>query len=66
MRKDVREARSEEIVIAMGWVGNIKKAFQREQTRLRKEGVEIRFKPVWQSIHDTIWLLKERNKEIKS
>lgn len=61
-----KKARIEENELAMGWVGNIKKAFQEEQMRLKGQGVTIRFKPVWQSINDTMWLIKKRQKKLKS
>lgn len=63
--KEENKIRMEEIDLALGWVGNIKKDFQREQTRLIGHGVTIRLKPVWQSIHDTINLLQKRRKDLK-
>lgn len=51
--------------LAQTWLGNIKKAFQKEQKRLKYQGIEIRMKSVWQSLHDEIWAAKNRQKEIK-
>ena len=50
--------------LAQTWLGDIKKAFQKEQKRLKLEGVEVRMKPVWQAIHDGIWASKLRRKSI--
>lgn len=60
----ITAARLEEIELALSWVGNVKKQFQREQTRLRKAGADVRFKPVWQSLNDTIWLFKKRQEKL--
>lgn len=51
--------------LVLTWLGDVKKALQREQTRLRGEGVDIRMKPIWQAIHDGIWAAKQRHKEIQ-
>lgn len=52
-----------EIDLALGWVGMIKKAFQKEQTRLKGLGIVVRNKPTWQSINDVIHLLHKRRHE---
>lgn len=66
MKEEEKRARQEEIGLALGWMGNIKKAFQKEQTRLRRQGVIITFKPVWQSINDAMYLEQKRSKKLKS
>lgn len=66
MKEEEKRARQEEIGLALGWMGNIKKAFQKEQTRLRRQGVIITFKPVWQSINDSMYLEQKRSKKLKS
>lgn len=52
--------------LAMTWLGDIKKAYQKEQKRLKFQGVEIRMKPVWQALHDGIFAAQKRKKHIES
>lgn len=64
-KEEIKAALAKEDALIYAWVGNIKKAFQKEQRRLLTEGVSIRSKVVWQSINETMELIKKRQKTHK-
>jgi hypothetical protein len=66
MEKDLQKELLHENNLALTWLGDIKKAYQKEQTRLKMQGVEIRLKPVWQALHEGIFAARKRHKEIKA
>lgn len=61
-----REELLHENELATTWLGDVKKSLQKEKTRLRGEGVDLRLKPIWQSIHAGIFSAQERRKFIKT
>lgn len=63
---DMKEELLHENNLAQVWLGDIKKAFQKEQKRLKAEGVVVRMKPVWQTIHDGIFAAQQRRDKLKT
>lgn len=51
--------------LALTWLGDIKKALQKEKTRLKGQGVDLRLKPIWQEIHKGIFAAHKRREAAK-